>query len=65
MLADLPQIASELREDTFAGAVARDREKIQLQLRETGTYTVQEGGRRFTISVPRPQETEPPTHTPR
>jgi len=51
MLADLSRVAETLREDTFAAALTRAREVIQRQLRESGTYTIREGGREFTITV--------------
>lgn len=55
MLTDLPRVANQLREGTFAATLARDREAIQQQLRDKGTYTIREGGLEFTISVPRPE----------
>lgn len=57
MLADLSRVASSLREDTFAAALARDRDQVLQQLRETGAYTIDEGGRKFTITIRPPSET--------
>jgi len=50
MLIDLASVARSLREDTFADVIARLRHEIQAQLRATGTYTVREGQRTFTIT---------------
>ncbi len=56
MLIDLSGVARSLREDTFAAALVRLRDEIRRQLQETGAYKIQEGGREFTITVPRPPE---------
>jgi hypothetical protein len=55
MLSDVSRVTTSLREGTFAAIVARLREVIMKQLRETGSYTVREGGRTFTITVQRPE----------
>lgn len=52
MLADLSRVAETLREDTFAATFTRLREEIQRRLRESGSYTILEGGREFTITIP-------------
>lgn len=53
MLADLSRVTETLREDTFAAALTRAREEIQRRLRESGSYTIREGGREFTITIRR------------
>jgi hypothetical protein len=50
MLIDLSSVARSLREDTFAASLARLRRLVAEQLLSTGTYTIQEGGRAFTIT---------------
>lgn len=55
MLSDVSRVTTSLREGTFAAIVARLREVIMKQLRETGSYTIHEGGRTFTITVQRPE----------
>jgi hypothetical protein len=56
MLADTSRVAKSLREDTFAGTVARLRDHILQQLRETGAYTIREGNREFKITIQRPAD---------
>lgn len=62
MLADLSRVAETLREDTFAATFTRLREEIQQRLHEFGSYTIKEGGREFTITIPdhAGRSTEPP-----
>ncbi len=64
MLVDLSGVARSLREDTFATALVRLRDEILRQLRETGAYKIREGGREFTITVPRPLEDGVPGERP-
>lgn len=59
MLIDLSSVARSLREDTFAASLARLRSLIAEQLQSTGTYTIQEGGRAFTITKTPQAGTEP------
>lgn len=51
MLADLSRVASLLRQDTLAAAVAQRRAEIQRKLHEEGKFTFREGVREFTITL--------------
>lgn len=59
MIADLSRVASTIREDSLTARLARMRDEILKALRETGSYTFREGGRRFTITVKAPQPAGP------
>jgi hypothetical protein len=56
MLVDLSRLTNALREETLAASVAKSREQILRQLRETGEYTIREGGQNFRITIPLPPE---------
>jgi hypothetical protein len=56
MLVDLSRLTNALREETLAASVAKSREQILRQLRETGEYTIREGGLSFRITIPLPPE---------
>lgn len=56
MLADVSRLTNALREETFAASVEKNREHIVRQLRETGEYTIREGGQSFKIALQPPPE---------
>jgi len=53
MLSDVSRVAGALRADTLAFSLANRREEILRRLQDTGECTIDEGGRRFTITIRR------------
>jgi hypothetical protein len=60
MLSDVSRVAGALREDTLAVAFANRREELLRKLHDTGECIIDEGERRFTITIRRSPDREAP-----